>query len=183
MKEEILKKMVNLSEVDKTEITRSITNVTNTKFGIRNETDVTKLYENMSGQIIIKDDKYRKIKLFDVGDCHVSIGGKIDGINADGNIIIEVKNRIHKLFYVLRDYEKVQIMCYMHLFNVRKGHLVEAHKKKDGTEINIIDVDYDNEYMNNIFRKIADFTLFFNNFILNHDAKINLLKNNDDIDF
>ena len=66
MKEEILKKMVNLSEVDKTEITRSITNVTNTKFGIRNETDVTKLYENMSGQIIIKDDKYRKIKLFDV---------------------------------------------------------------------------------------------------------------------
>ena len=175
--------MENLSQVERTEITRSITNVTNTKFGIKNEDDVTKLYENMSGQKIIKDNKYHKIKLFDVGDFHIFIGGKIDGINSNGDIIIEVKNRIHKLFYTLRNYEKVQIMCYMHLFNVSKGHLVEAHKKKDGTEINIINVDFDNEYMNNIFRKITDFTLFCNNFILNHDAKINLLKNNDDIDF
>jgi hypothetical protein len=183
MKAEIFKKMTNLTEVERTEITRSITNTTNTKFGIKNENDITKLYENMSGQKIIKDDKYRKIKLFDVGDLHIYIGGKIDGINANGDTIIEVKNRIHKLFYVLRDYEKVQIMCYMHLFGVDHGHLVEAHKKKENTDINIIDVDLDETYMDSIFSKITDFALFFNNFILDHDAKINILKNNCEIDF
>ena len=35
----------------------------------------------------------------------------------------------YKLFYELRGYEKVQLMCYLHLFKASKGFLVEAFKK------------------------------------------------------
>ena len=130
VKNTIIEKLGNLKEDEKKEITKSITNLTNTKFGIKNENDVTKIYENMSGNQIIKDNKYRKIKLFTYGGFDIFIGGKIDGITLDSSTIIEVKNRVHKLFYELRNYEKVQIMSYMYLFSGAKGHLVEAHKKK-----------------------------------------------------
>ena len=183
MRKNIMTKMDNLSEEDKKIITKSITNVTNTKFGIRNENDITKLYENMTGNIIIKDDKYCKIKIFESKLVNVFIGGKIDGINKDNGYIIEVKNRVNKLFYSLRDYEKVQIMCYMYLFKSQNGHLVEAHKKKDVTDINIIEVAFDEYYMNTILSKITLFVNFYCNFIIDHDAKINILKNKDEIQF
>lgn len=181
MKTEIFKKIENLNETEKDEITKSIKNVTNTKFGIRNENDVTKLYENMTGNSITKDNKYYKIKLFELDDINVFIGGKIDGINETGSII-EVKNRVNKLFYELRSYEKVQIMCYMHLFKAKEGHLVEALKKSN-TSINIIKVEYDEEYINYIIDKIKVFAIFFKDFIHNHDMKINIMQNNIEVDF
>jgi hypothetical protein len=182
-KSAIFEKLGNLKDEEKKEIEKSIKNITNTKFGIKNEKDVTKIYENLSGIKIIKDDKYRKIKLFQINDFDIFIGGKIDGISVDSSIIIEVKNRVNKLFYQLRDYEKVQIMSYMYLFSIKNGHLVEAHKKKDETNINIIEVLYEEEYMNNIINKIRNFVKFFCLFITNHESKINLLKNNCEIDF
>ena len=74
-------------------------------------------------------------------------------------------------------------MCYMYLFGSLKGHLVEAHKKKDNTEINIIEVDFDKSYMQNILNKIIIFIEYFIKFINNHEMKINLLTKNDEIDF
>lgn len=181
MKKNILEKMENLTEIEKKEITKSISNVTNTKFGIKNENDVTKLYENLTGNIIIKDNKYHKIKILENDTYSVYIGGKIDGINNETKSIIEVKNRVNKLFYVLRNYEKVQIMCYMYLFNSKRGNLVEAHKKREGTIINVIEVDFDKEYMQEIIDKIIFFIKFFVNFLNNHQMKIDILTKPDEI--
>lgn len=183
LKTVIFEKIGNLKEEDKKELTKSITNLTNTKFGIKNENDVTKIYENMTGKKIVKDNKYHKIKLFQIDDLNIYIGGKIDGISSDSSTIIEVKNRVHKLFYDLRNYEKVQIMSYMYLFSIFKSHLVEAHKKKDETNINIIEVLFDKTYMDYIINKIVIFIRFFSIFINDHESKINLLKNNIEIDF
>jgi len=174
----ILSKLENIKDEDKKEITKSITNLTNTKFGIKNEDDITKIYENISGNKIIKDNKYHKIKLIEYNNFNIYIGGKIDGIYEDTTAIIEVKNRIHKLFYELRDYEKVQIISYMYLFSVNKGYLVEAHKKQDETNINIIEVLYDKKYMDIIINKITEFAKFIDTFIFNHELKISLLTNN-----
>ena len=183
LKKDILGKIDKLPENEKKEITKSISNVTNTKYGIKNENDVTKLYEIKTGQTIMKDNKYHKIKILENDNYIVLIGGKIDGINNETKNIIEVKNRVNKLFFELREYEKVQIMCYMYLFESTKGHLVEAHKKKNGTEINIIEVDFDIKYMKNILNKITIFIEFFIKFMSNHEMKINLLTKNDEIDF
>lgn len=183
IKKNILGKMDNLSENEKKEITKSINNVTNTNFGIKNENDITKIYEKMTGNNIIKDDIYHKMVIFENDKFKIWIGGKIDGINNENGHIIEIKNRVNKLFYTLRSYEKVQIMCYMFLFGSSKGHLVEAYKKKDNTNINIIEVDFNEVYMNNIINKLILFSNFFVKFFNNSDMKMNLLKNMDEINF
>ena len=183
IKKNILDKINILPENEKKEITKSINNITNTNFGIKNENDITKIYEQKTGNSIIKDNKYKKIVLYESDKFNIIIGGKIDGINLQTGSIIEIKNRVNKLFYTLREYEKVQIMCYIFLFNSNKGHLVEAFKKKDNTTINIIEVDFDQNYMDNIICKLILFSDYFSKFINNNDMKINLLKNSDEIIF
>jgi len=175
IKKDILIKVKDLNENEKKEIIKSIDNVTNTKFGIKNETDITKLYEEMTNTKIIKDDRYHKINIYSDKFLNISIGGKIDGINNSNNSIIEVKNRMKTLFYTLRDYEKVQIMCYIYLFKTSKGDLVEALKKKDKTDINIIEVNYDEKYMESIILKIITFGHFFLDFMKNDNLKKDFL--------
>jgi len=175
LKKNIMEKVENLTESAKKEILKSIDNVTNTNFGTRNETDVLKIYEELRGVSIVKDNIYRKKKIIESSNFSVCIGGKIDGINNDTETIIEIKNRMHKLFYDLREYEKVQLMCYMYLLNKKNGHLVEAIKKLTETTINIIEIEYDENYMNSILQKIEEFCVFYYDFIKNHELKINLL--------
>jgi len=176
IKKNILSKVDNLNESEKKEIIKSIDNVTNTKFGIKNENDVTKLYETMTNTKIIKDNRYHKKSIYSNDFLNIMIGGKIDGINNTTSCIIEVKNRVKTLFHILRDYEKVQIMCYMHLFESLKGHLVEALKKKTNTDINIIEVDYDEKYMEMILSKIIIFGHFFYDFFNNDKLKRDFLE-------
>jgi hypothetical protein len=175
LKKNIMKKVENLGISEKKEILKSIDNLTNTNFGTRNETDVLKIYEELKGVLIVKDNIYRKKKIIENLNFSVCIGGKIDGINNDTETIIEIKNRMHKLFYDLREYEKVQLMCYMYLLNKKNGHLVEAMKKSTETTINIIEVEYDDNYMDTILQKIEEFCLFYYDFQQNHEQKINLL--------
>jgi len=177
LKEKMTEKMKDLSKEEKKEITKSLNNVTNTNFGTRNENDITKIYENMTKSIIIKDDKYKVKKIIKNDIFSIRIGGKIDGINNNQTCIIEIKNRVNRLFYSLKDYEKVQIMCYIYIFNVKKGDLVEALKKKDETLINIINVEYDEEYMKYIIEKLYHFGLFFYNFMNNKLLRLDLLRN------
>lgn len=183
IKTEILKKIDKLDPVQKAEISASIKNVTNTKFGIKNEYDVAILYNKLTGLTIVKDNKYRKIELARCDDMIFSLGGKIDGICAENGCIIEIKNRINRIFYELRGYEKVQIMCYLFLHSAEKGQLVEALKKKDGTDINVIDVEYDHIYMNGIKEKLIKFIAFFVKFMTSEKMKMDILQKSDDIDF
>lgn len=41
--------------------------------------------------------------------------------------IVEIKNRVHRLFHTLRDYERVQLQIYFEICNTSSGYLVEAH--------------------------------------------------------
>lgn len=75
----------------------------------------------MTGNTIIKDNKYHKSMIYQTDIFSIFIGGKIDGFNNEDGSVIEIKNRVNKLFYNLRNYEKVQIMCYLHLFNSKKA--------------------------------------------------------------
>jgi len=182
-KQEILKKFDKLDTSQKSEIKASINNVTNTKFGIKNEYDVAVLYNKLTGLTIIKDNKHRKIEIARCGDMCFLLGGKIDGICSENGCIIEIKNRVNRIFYELRGYEKVQIMCYLFLLNSEKGQLVEAFKKKDGTDINIIDVNFDHIYMNSIKEKLMHFIAFFVKFMDNESMKINILTKDCEINF
>lgn len=178
-KKELLEKVKNLNEKDKKEITDSILNLSNTRFGVKNETDVCKIYEEMMNCQITKDNLFVKQKIIEDKKNKFSIilGGKIDGMNKKDGTIIEIKNRMNKLFYELRGYEKVQLMCYLHLFKAEKGFLVEAFKKSEGIDINIIECTYDKEMMTKIICVLNDFGKYYMKFLKNHSMKLELLNN------
>jgi hypothetical protein len=176
-KQTLLEKVDKLDEKEKKEITESIKNLSNTRFGVKNEDDVCKIYEDMMNCEITKDNIFIKKKIIENKNFSIRVGGKIDGINKKDGTIIEIKNRMNKLFYELRGYEKVQLMCYLYLFQASKGYLVEAFRKKEGTDINIIECDYDDDMMNKIINVLKNFGIYYYKFMKNHELKIELLTN------
>ena len=167
-------KSSNLSSETKTEFKDTLTKLTNTNFGTVNENSVLNLYCNKYNKVATKTDKFIRKKLF-ADDIHTwYIGGKVDGITED-KILIEIKNRMYKLFYKVRDYEMIQIQTYLKLLNLNKAHLIEC-LKKDNKEINIIEINYDNNYWNNIIlERIVKFTRFFNSFMKDDELKFFML--------
>ena len=68
------------------------------------------------------------------------VGGRCDAIvqNEDGTKrIIEIKNRMHKLFNKVREYERVQLMAYLYINGIKQGELVERYE----TQVRRYDVD------------------------------------------
>ena len=159
---------------DKKKIEESIINLTNTGFGTKNETRSIHIYTQMTGIPVMNiSDFYKRILLKSEG-YNWYIGGKIDGICAD-KTIIEVKNRMHKLFYNLREYEKIQTYSYMFILESNKSQLVETYMKGQQPEVNIIDVEFEEIYWNYIYHRITQFVDYFNNFMKNDKLKTKLL--------
>lgn len=69
--------------------------------------------------------------------------GKIDAITGDGDIVVEVKNRIHRLFVKSPEYERIQCACYLQLVeSAGKILLVEALRTDDSKlTLNIIPIE------------------------------------------
>ena len=150
----------------KKEMKKCVDNVSNTTFGTNNEDDVLKICEKMFDRKIIKDNFYKRTCIYEDNENGIKwfIGGRIDGIDENGSIY-EIKNRIHKLFYELREYEKVQLMSYLYLFGCKKGYLVECLKNNNNA-LNIIEVNYDNNYFEkNIMEKLILYIIYFEQII------------------
>jgi len=81
----------------------------------------------------------------------IFVRGKVDGISDD--ILIETKNRTKRLFYNLRDYERVQLEAYFFLTGLKKALLTEHHNK----ETNVIEYSHDSDFWNDCVAKINDF--------------------------
>ena len=170
IQEEIVKKQGKpLSKEVKQMVKETVKGSTNTNYGIKNENKGTLEYTRITGQPVYTYDRFVKMPLFSDDDLGLSVilGGRVDGVlmDSNGNItkVVEVKNRTARLFYILRDYEKVQTMIYMKLFNQENLDLIEILRKKDDTlDSNIIDIEFDHEFWeqdiyNRIKIYIADF--------------------------
>ena len=62
------------------------------------------------------------------------VGGKIDAIDDKKTLLIEIKNRVNRLFYRVPFYEQVQVQAYLHLLDLDRGVLVECLKTRDNEE-------------------------------------------------
>lgn len=174
-RKEILKECEDMDYKDKKEIEDSIREITNTGFGTKNEGKSIHMYTQLTGDPVIKFDKFVKRILFKSGEYNWFLGGKIDGILND-NTIIEIKNRMHKLFYKLRDYEKIQTYSYMFIFRSKKSQIVETFLKGKSPEVNMMDIDFEEKFWDFILNRILIFIEFFNKFINSKERKINFLK-------
>lgn len=167
-----------LSKQDFETLKKSLNQVGNTNFGTKNESNALKKYQNTIDVEILTTDKFFKKKLVNYHDRVWAIGGKIDGIRRD-NGLVEIKNRAYKLFYKLRDYEKIQIMAYMNILDLEKGFLIEALKKPNDCDINVIEVNYDESFWESVIKpKLFRFIKFFDKFIDSDQMKVLLLNGN-----
>ena len=160
IKNELLKNSNNLPKEIKKSFTESINNHINTNYGIENEDCVSSLISEKYNLKIVKDNIFKKKLIFD----DWVIGGKVDGIT-DNNEVIEIKNRMYKLFYKLRDYEKIQLQTYLFINDIKVGYLVESIKKNSKKNINIIKEDFNEIYYNDIIDKLKKFIYFYKNFL------------------
>ena len=186
-KEELIQKVLNkLPEKQKDAFKESVNHITNTQFGIRFENNGVEIYQQKTGNSVEKSSKYHKKDLFVIEndvDKYMdvwTIGGKVDGIakNSSGNkIILEIKNRVNKLFNTVRDYEKVQCYAYMYTLGINCIHLAEILKSRKTNDMNISIIDFDEEFWKKeIEDNIEHFIDDFYNFLIDDKRKIDLLK-------
>lgn len=173
-RKELMEVCKDMDDKDRKKIEENIVNLTNTGFGTRNESRSVHIYTQMTGVPVMNISNFYKRILMKSGDYNWYIGGKIDGICQD-KTIIEVKNRMHKLFYNLREYEKIQTFSYMYILESRKSQLVETFMKGQQPEVNIIDIQFEQIYWDYIFDRITQFVEYFNEFIKNETLKKELL--------
>lgn len=124
------------------------------------------------------DAAFYKEKLGDVNGVEVWIGGKIDAITEDRSLVIEIKNRIRRLFYKVPFYEIVQVQCYLQLLNVSRGAIVEClTTAPDNSTINIVPVRRDRDlWTETVVPKALAFAATFVDIINNADFQDDYLK-------
>jgi len=112
----------------------------------------------------------------EINDGTIVIVGKIDGLTEKGEVV-EIKNRVNKHFNTIRGYEKPQIMTYLWMNKATSGFLVENLKTKEGCNINVIAVEYEDNYVEeNVIPNLTRFYKFFMDFMKNDEWKKDLLK-------
>ena len=166
----------NISKEKKNEFKKSLENVANTNFGTINERDILQEYMLKTNNNATTNNTYYKKKIGDsvINDEVIEwfIIGKVDALvvssnDNSSNTVIEIKNRIYRYFKEVREYEKIQTFVYMFLLGYRQSHLVEALKDKK-CDINIIEINYDEDYWKEIVNEIKKFIDFFSNIFMNN---------------
>ena len=170
-RENLIKKAKMLPAELQQEFKQSLNNYTNTMYGIKNEGTAIECFAKKCNKKITCNNDFKKRLLF----YNWYLGGRVDG-TTEADEIVEIKNRVYKLFHTLREYEKVQIMSYMYIYGTNKGFLVESFSKNDDMQLNVIEVPFDSEYFEcHVMRKLEKFSNFYNDFLENNHLKALLL--------
>ena len=125
-----------------------------TSYGNVAESEVFKYIREVLKVDIVDDPTFYNQQLGEVqtpyGAFKYFIGGKIDGITRDGKTLVEIKNRVNRLFGRPPVYENIQVQTYLHLLDIDKAFLVECLKSKNGSSIsenvNCISINRDRAY-------------------------------------
>jgi hypothetical protein len=159
-----------------------------TVYGNTYENRVVEHLKHSLNMNIVADDTNYKQDMQPIQGVPWSISGKIDAINDRKTIVIEIKNRINKLFWKLPKYEHVQVQVYLQLVNVENGLLVESYSirenennetKNQGEEdelksmkLNIVPIKRDQDFWNTIIiPHVTHFVSFYINLLNNRQLQ------------
>lgn len=108
------------------------------------------------------DPTFYKLRMGEVGGVPWYVGGKIDALSDDGHLLIEIKNRVNRLFYRAPAYEAVQVQTYLELLDVHQGALVECFKGDSGSvQTNVIPIARDKAFWKHeVVPKLHKFVCF-----------------------
>ena len=175
------KKISTLSKanISTEEIKKLVSEATNTRFGNFQEAGAIKTFEVQCNKKVSSGQCRLTYKIGEFNGADWILVGKIDGMTAD-NEVVEIKNRVKKLFKQLRDYEEPQIRTYMSLMNnAPKGFLVENLRSPVGNQINTIEVNFEDKptyFQDNVLPAIIKFAQFFHIFFETPQMKASLME-------
>ena len=169
-----------IKKEDLKEIQKLVNDTSNTVYGTKNETSAVSAFENEKKCKVLSSQLCSEIEIKTDGDDIIILIGKIDGLTDKGEVV-EIKNRVNKHFNKIRDYEEPQIMTYLWMNKCANGYMVENLNTHSGCNINIIDVEYKDQYVEqNVIPNLKRFYKFFIDFMDNEAWKLALLKGEED---
>lgn len=116
-----------------------------TAHGLKREHTVFQQVQQDLGLDLVHDHTFHCVPMGTCRGVPWSLGGRIDGISKDRTTVVEIKNRVNRLFMVPPEYELVQIQAYMHLIpGVERAILVESYRG----QMNAITIPKDTEWWN-----------------------------------
>ena len=102
-----------------------------TTFGNVRESYMLQNVQQVLGVECLQDPTFYKQQVGSVRlngeDIPWHVGGKIDAINPERSLVIEIKSRVHKLFYKIPYHEYIQLQTYLQLLQINHGVLCECY--------------------------------------------------------
>ncbi len=136
----------DLTETDRRLVDDAFRRTMYTSFGTRQESVVL---QKLAHRLPCRpDDTFYRMRVGDVHGVPVYVGGKIDAISDDATTIIEIKNRINRLFHKLPMYEIIQVQTYLQLLpHTESARLVECLTRHTGDVLmNVIPIERDQDF-------------------------------------
>lgn len=161
--EETCKKInidTSLSDSQKLDVIKHVTSKINTNHGTKSESKTAqKITDVKKDTQLIQDSTFYTTDVMTIDRTDFVICGTIDRIQieSDGRrTLIEIKNRVKRLFNKVVNYEFIQIQTYLQLLGLEHARLVEQYKD----EIDTHDIERDDDFWDNdILPKIKEFCI------------------------
>ena len=135
-----------LTPHEKKLVTEEIRKQLFTRYGTAQETSVLDILVEEMGMNLKPGNDVAYTRVFETATgTPWKLVGKIDALT-DTNTVVEVKNRVNRLFMRPTEYEKIQVECYLRLVGSEKALLVESLTSEGmGRTLNIIPLDRNDE--------------------------------------
>lgn len=141
----------HMTPKDREHLKSLVTSAANTQYGTRTESRGLEIFQRETGKQVVSAQKLNKWLIYkdDIRQQQWLVTGKVDGITSDGEVL-EIKNRQKCLFNMMRDYEMIQVQCYLNNIPADRGYLLEVFKANNNEEpvFNIHMIEKDVEYYN-----------------------------------
>lgn len=134
------------------------------------ESSLDRVQDSWKKQITQRNTKYYKKQLSYGGERYLLLGGRVDGITDDGELV-EVKNRQRRIFSSVPIYEKVQVHAYMYLTDIKECKLVQSFK---GSDV-ITKITFDDQFWNDVRNRLTIFATRMDHLCQDEKAQDSLL--------
>lgn len=120
-----------LSEADREAAISHVRSTVYTTFGTQNEGRTAAAIE-AAGATLALDDKFYDMVVHEAGGCRYVVVGRVDRIETtpDGPRLVEIKNRVNRLFHRVVNYENIQVQVYLQMLGLTKARLVEQYNSQ-----------------------------------------------------
>jgi hypothetical protein len=122
-----------LSDAQKVEVIEHIRSKVSTTHGTRSEDLTADKVTADEGATLVRDEAFYQKHIASINGIDFCITGKIDRIEErpDGSrVLVEIKNRMNRLFRKVPEYEMIQVQVYLQMLNLVQARLIEQHNNQ-----------------------------------------------------